>query len=327
MEPGALRRDAPGLLGHRRAHRRHGHRRRLGLAVLPVAARRVRGHGVLAAQGPGARSRVRARVERLAHRGVGRHVSRAHHPDPDPLAERPGGRGRGDPPQRGARLQGGVLRREPAPTSELPSMHTTHWDPFLRCVRGDRHRRLPPHRLVAWTAARSPDAPLELYATLFPANALADARPTGCGPGCRCASRSSRSRCRRAASAGCRCSLDRLDYVVDHSGSGGRHGGSTELTPSEVLQRNFWFCTIDDPSTLALRHRIGVDHIMVECDYPHADSTWPDIQLLVDDALRRAPRRRGPQDHVRERGEAVPPPAPDRKQPFVLVVVSRPHDG
>jgi hypothetical protein len=22
---------------------------------------------------------------------------------------------------------------------------------------------------------------------------------------------------------------------------------------------------------------------MIECDYPHADSTWPDIQLLVDE--------------------------------------------
>jgi predicted TIM-barrel fold metal-dependent hydrolase len=38
-----------------------------------------------------------------------------------------------------------------------------------------------------------------------------------------------------------------------------------------------------------LRHRIGVDHIMVECDYPHADSTWPDIQLLLEERLRDVP--------------------------------------
>jgi hypothetical protein len=48
-----------------------------------------------------------------------------------------------------------------------------------------------------------------------------------------------------------------------------------------VLQRNFYFCTLDDPSTIDTRHRIGVDHIMLEVDYPHGDSTWPDTQDVV----------------------------------------------
>ena len=34
-----------------------------------------------------------------------------------------------------------------------------------------------------------------------------------------------------------------------------------------------------------LRHIIGVDHIMVESDYPHADSTWPDTQAVVQSTL------------------------------------------
>jgi hypothetical protein len=45
-----------------------------------------------------------------------------------------------------------------------------------------------------------------------------------------------------------------------------------------VLKRNFWFCTIDDPSTIDTRYRIGVENIMAEVDYPHGDSTWPDTQ-------------------------------------------------
>ena len=61
-----------------------------------------------------------------------------------------------------------------------------------------------------------------------------------------------------------------------------------------MLRRNFWFCSIDDPSAVAQRHVIGVDHIMVESDYPHADSSWPDTQrvlaetwgALPDDELR-----------------------------------------
>ena len=58
------------------------------------------------------------------------------------------------------------------------------------------------------------------------------------------------------------------------------HSGSER--PADVLQRNFWFCTLDDPSTIDTRHRIGIDHVMVEVDYPHGDGTWPDTQLEIE---------------------------------------------
>ena len=44
-----------------------------------------------------------------------------------------------------------------------------------------------------------------------------------------------------------------------------------DVRPADVLRRNFWFCTIDDPSTIDTRHTIGVENIMVEVDYPHGD--------------------------------------------------------
>ena len=72
--------------------------------------------------------------------------------------------------------------------------------------------------------------------------------------------------------------LDRLDNMVDRSG----YGLGWDMRPSEVLQRNFWFCTIDDPSTIDTRHRIGIGNIMVEVDYPHGDSTWPDTQDVIE---------------------------------------------
>ena len=71
--------------------------------------------------------------------------------------------------------------------------------------------------------------------------------------------------------------IDRLDNMVDRSG----YGKGWDMRPAEVLRRNFWFCTIDDPSTIALRHVIGVEHIMVETDYPHGDGTWPDTQSVI----------------------------------------------
>jgi len=72
--------------------------------------------------------------------------------------------------------------------------------------------------------------------------------------------------------------LDRLDNIVDRSG----YGMGWELRPAEVLRRNFWFCTIDDPSTIDTRECIGVENIMVEVDYPHGDGTWPDTQAVIE---------------------------------------------
>jgi hypothetical protein len=74
--------------------------------------------------------------------------------------------------------------------------------------------------------------------------------------------------------------LDRLETIVERSGYGKDYPG--DLTPAEVLHRNFWFCTIDDPKTIVTRDVIGVDRIMVEVDYPHGDSTWPDTQSVIE---------------------------------------------
>jgi predicted TIM-barrel fold metal-dependent hydrolase len=79
--------------------------------------------------------------------------------------------------------------------------------------------------------------------------------------------------------------IDRLDNIVDRSG----YGLGWDHRPSDVLRRNFWFCTIDDPSTIDTRYTIGVDNIMVEVDYPHGDSTWPDTQAVLEKAWGHLP--------------------------------------
>ena len=74
--------------------------------------------------------------------------------------------------------------------------------------------------------------------------------------------------------------LDRLDHVERYQQMYGTWDG-IDLSPAEVLQRNFWFCAIEDRSGLEQRHRIGVDHICLESDYPHQDGTWPDTQEIL----------------------------------------------
>ncbi|MFO0688580.1 MAG: amidohydrolase family protein [Myxococcota bacterium] len=81
--------------------------------------------------------------------------------------------------------------------------------------------------------------------------------------------------------------VDRIEYmsrVLDYSKEFGA------LSPIEVLRRNFWFTTFSDPSTLPLRGLVGVDHIMVETDYPHTDSSFPETQDLLAAHFRGIPR-------------------------------------
>jgi predicted TIM-barrel fold metal-dependent hydrolase len=86
--------------------------------------------------------------------------------------------------------------------------------------------------------------------------------------------------------------IDRLDHLLRHRENPPYYApwDQTDLVPSEVLRRNFWFCAVDDASAWALRDRIGVENIMIEVDYPHPDCSWPRTQELFHTQLRDIPR-------------------------------------
>ncbi len=81
--------------------------------------------------------------------------------------------------------------------------------------------------------------------------------------------------------------LDRLDHMLSYHEMYGTW--TSELTPAEVLKRNFWFCAVEDQSSFALRDRIGVGNILVESDYPHCDSTWPNSQSIIHQEIGDLP--------------------------------------
>ncbi|MBW2496861.1 MAG: amidohydrolase [Deltaproteobacteria bacterium] len=74
--------------------------------------------------------------------------------------------------------------------------------------------------------------------------------------------------------------LDRLDHVGRYQEIYGTWQG-IDLTPREVMQRNFWFCSLEDGAAFDVREAIGVENITVETDYPHLDTTWPDSQAIL----------------------------------------------
>jgi predicted TIM-barrel fold metal-dependent hydrolase len=81
--------------------------------------------------------------------------------------------------------------------------------------------------------------------------------------------------------------LDRLDHMQTYNQMYGTWRG--DLTPAEVLQRNFWFCAVEDQSSFAVRDRIGVENILLEADYPHCDSTWPRTQAVIHEEIGHLP--------------------------------------
>lgn len=167
----------------------------------------------------------------------------------------------------------------------LPSLwQRDHWDPIIEaCVETDTVISL--HVGSSGIHAFPPGAPtLELGATLFGQLSLG-----ACAEWLWSGYAVEHPTLKVAMSEGgigwVAMLLDRLDNIVDRSG----YGRSWKDRPADVLKRNFWFCTIDDPSTIDTRHRIGVENIMIEVDYPHGDSTWPDTQLVIDEAWGHLP--------------------------------------
>lgn len=109
--------------------------------------------------------------------------------------------------------------------------------------------------------------------------------------------------------------LERCDHVVEvHRGwaakgdfgggdmNSGEVGERSELggydmsvLPSELFREHIFGCFIEDPFGVSALDKIGVDNVMIETDYPHTDSTWPncievahkELAGLSDDVKRK----------------------------------------
>jgi predicted TIM-barrel fold metal-dependent hydrolase len=166
----------------------------------------------------------------------------------------------------------------------LPSLFTGYWDPIIQaCADTDTVIAL---HVGSSGGYESPEAApsLQLGATLFGQLSLA-----ACAEWLWSGYAVKHPKLKIAMSEGgigwVAMLLDRLDNIVDRSG----YGLGWDDRPADVLKRNFWFCTLDDPSTIVTRHRIGVENILFETDYPHGDGTWPDTQDLVEEVYGHLP--------------------------------------
>lgn len=167
----------------------------------------------------------------------------------------------------------------------LPSLYTDHWDPFFAaCEETGTVVNLHVGSSSATIVPSTDSAPAVLGA-LFPINGMATAVDwLFAGIPLRF------PELRIALSEG---GIGWVPMLIDRLTHMGRLLDYREqfgdLHPVDVLRRNFWFTTFNDELTMPLRHLVGVDHIMVETDYPHSDSTWPDTQEILAEQLRDVP--------------------------------------
>ncbi len=155
----------------------------------------------------------------------------------------------------------------------LPTIHSGYWDPFFAACEETETVICLHVGSAGETPTTSPDAPPMVIGHLFAASAFTYAvdwlysgvpvrfpklkicmSEGGIGwvPGV----------------------IDRIENLRD------RDVVSDGSVDAELFRRNFWFCALNEPSGFRSVDVIGVDNILIESDYPHSDSTWPDTQSL-----------------------------------------------
>jgi predicted TIM-barrel fold metal-dependent hydrolase len=169
----------------------------------------------------------------------------------------------------------------------LPTIHSGYWDPFIAaCAETETVVSLHVGS-AGETVTTSADAPIRVVGTLFAASAFSSTVDWLCS-GYPARYPNLRIVMSEGGIGWVGAAIDRLDHLDD------RHntidlGDSRLRRTSELLRRNFWFCALDDRSGFLTRDVIGVENILVESDYPHSDSTWPNTQALLKHHLDGVP--------------------------------------
>jgi predicted TIM-barrel fold metal-dependent hydrolase len=154
-----------------------------------------------------------------------------------------------------------------------PSIFTDHWDPFFHACE-DTGTVICLHIGSSSTMlALKPGAPFDVLITMTPLNGMSAATDLLWSTVLR-----RFPKLQFALSEGSigwlPYWLERIDYVYQQHRFW-THQDFGDKLPSQVAREHFTFCFISDAAGVEARHRIGVDNMTWECDYPHSDSSWP----------------------------------------------------
>jgi predicted TIM-barrel fold metal-dependent hydrolase len=79
--------------------------------------------------------------------------------------------------------------------------------------------------------------------------------------------------------------LRMIDYVYLERQQQATYRFKDQMRPSDFFRRQIWLSFQEDDLGIQWRHLIGVDRLMWGSDYPHAESTWPKSQEILDRIL------------------------------------------
>ncbi|WP_433467059.1 amidohydrolase family protein [Spirillospora sp. CA-128828] len=80
--------------------------------------------------------------------------------------------------------------------------------------------------------------------------------------------------------------LERVDDVWDEHRAWGGVRDTIPEPPSTYFHRQVYGCFFRDRHGLESLHRIGVDRVTFETDYPHTDSTWPHTREVAEEMFQ-----------------------------------------
>ena len=154
-----------------------------------------------------------------------------------------------------------------------PHIFGGHWDPFFAACQEEGMVICLHIGSSSTTLALEPGAPMDVMIQLTPLNTMHAATDLLWSPVLR-----QFPHLQFALSEGgtgwVPYWLERADYTYQQHHFW-THQDFGDQLPSQVALDHFSFCFISDRAGVEDRHRIGIDNITWECDYPHSDSTWP----------------------------------------------------
>src|SRR3954452_16008009 len=182
-----------------------------------------------------------------------------------------------------------VCFSEIPPHLGLPSIHSGFWDPFFAACQETKNVVCMHIGSSSKMPATSADAPVAVAASLSFGNAMAslsDFLFSGVLV--------KFPELKLAYSEG---QIGWLPYILERVDDVWKEhrawGGVKDLIPeppSSYYFRQVYGCFFRDAHGLESLHRIGVDNVTFETDYPHTDSTWPDTLAVAQSMMADLPQ-------------------------------------
>jgi len=168
-----------------------------------------------------------------------------------------------------------------------PSFHNDHWDPFWKACSDENTVVCLHIGSSSQVTITSLEAPIDTMITLQPINIVQAAADLLWSPVLR-----KFPQLTVALSEGgigwIPYFLERVDSVYKHHRFWTHQDFGGKL-PSEIFKERIVTCFIQDAFGVEGRHKLNLDMVTWECDYPHSDSIWPTAPESLAEALTGVP--------------------------------------